>query len=75
MTVDIGSTGDTDAIVDGANVMATPVDGQASQIPDGIAPHKSFTTATQLMLTIASNSALNSMTSGDCTVRVFFQER
>ena len=75
VTVDLGSTGDADAVVDGADVLAAPVDGEAATRPAGIAPNKSFAITTQLLFTIASDAVLNGFTSGDCTARVFFQER
>lgn len=72
VTVDIGSSGDVDALVDGAN-LATAVDGNASTRPLGIAPNKTFSSATQLLATFLSASGnLVDASAGECTIEVFF---
>lgn len=70
--VDIGSTGDADALIDGANVFAAAVDGQASTRPLGIAPNKVFTSATQLNATFISDVNVSALTAGACVVDVYF---
>lgn len=72
VTVDIGSSGDVDALVDGAN-LATAVDGNSSTRPLGIAPNKTFATATQLLATFLSASGnLVDLTAGECTIDVYY---
>lgn len=71
--VDIGDAGDADAIVDGANVLAAAVDGQASTRPLGIAPNKLFDAATTLTATFATtDDNVADLTAGECTIRVLF---
>jgi hypothetical protein len=70
--VDIGSTGDADAIVDGSNVFAAAVDGQASTLPAGIAPNKVFSSATQLNATFISDVNVAALSAGSATVEVLF---
>jgi hypothetical protein len=72
VTVDIGSSGDVDAIVDGANLFAAAVDGQASTLPAGIAPNKKFSAATQLIATFISDVNVAALTAGSCTINVLF---
>lgn len=72
VTVDIGSSGDVDALVDGAN-LATAVDGNSSTRPLGIAPNKTFASATQLLATFLSASGnLADASAGECTIDVYF---
>jgi hypothetical protein len=72
--VDIGTSGDADAIVDGANVFAAAVDGQASTLPAGIAPNKLFAAAgAQLLATVATtNGNVADLTAGTITIDVLF---
>jgi hypothetical protein len=72
VTVDIGSSGDVDALIDGAN-LATAVDGEASTRPLGIAPNKLFAAATQLTATFLSASGnLVDCTAGSVIIDVLF---
>ncbi len=71
VTADIGTTGDDDAIVDGANVFAAAVDGQASTLPAGIAPHKPLGAA-QLKLRLASDVNLSALTAGELLAEVAY---
>ncbi|MGB0873595.1 MAG: hypothetical protein ACPGYP_10755, partial [Solirubrobacterales bacterium] len=74
-TVDIGSTGDADAVVDGANVLAAAVDGQASAITDGIAPNKHFASETTLNATfISASDNLVNLAAGACTIDILYIE-
>lgn len=72
VSVDIGSSGDADAIVDGANLFAAAVDGQASTQPVGIAPSKHFATATQLTATFISDVNVVGLTAGAVTIDVIY---
>ncbi len=77
VTVDIGTSGDADAIVDGANVLAAAVDGMASTMPFGIAPFKHFVSAgAQLIATFAPDGShqLANLTAGACTIDILFTE-
>lgn len=74
MTVSIGSAGDPAALVAGANVLAAAVDGQASTLPLGKAPHRLYTAATQLIATFTATAAnVNAATAGACTITVLFE--
>lgn len=44
-TVDIGSSGDADALVDGANLFASAVDGAPATMTAGVNPRKTFVAA------------------------------
>lgn len=71
-TADIGSSGDADALIDGADIFAAAVDGQASALTAGIAPNKFFSGSTQLTVTIAADVNVDLLTAGDMTARVLF---
>ncbi len=74
LAVDIGTSGDVDAIVDGADLFAAAVDGQAATLPDGIAPNKLFASAgAQLIATVVSTGDnLVNLTAGAMTIDVLF---
>jgi len=73
-TVDIGSAGDIDALVDGANLFAAAVDGQVATRPLGIAPNKFFAAATQLQAKfICGSDDVGDATAGACTIDVLFE--
>lgn len=71
-TVDIGTTDDPDALIDGANLFAAAVDGQAATRPLGIAPNKYFSAAgAQLKATFACGSDdVGDATAGAVTIDV-----
>lgn len=72
---DIGTAGDIDAIVDGADMLAAAVDGQSSTRPNGIAPNKHFVAAgAQLIATFTPDVAkpLVDLTAGEATIDVLF---
>ncbi len=71
-TVDVGDAGDTDALVDGAVLLAAAVDGEASAITLGIAPHKTFAAATSLQAVVTSDVNVSTLTAGACTLHVFY---
>lgn len=75
-TVDIGTSGDADAIVDGADLFAAVVDGQAATCPAGIAPNKLFVAAgAQLIATFACGTdQVKDATAGGCTIDVLFAQ-
>lgn len=74
LACDIGTSGDVDAIVDGADLFGTVVDGQAATRPLGIAPNKLFASAgAQLIATIVSTGDnLVNLTAGAATIDVLF---
>lgn len=73
LVLDIGTAGDVDAIVDGADLFATVVDGQAASCPAGIAPNKLFASAgAQLTATFVTDTTLAAFTAGAVTIDVLF---
>lgn len=71
--VDIGTSGDVDAIIDGANVFAAAVDGMASTRPLGIAPDKLFVSAgAQLIATVTGDVNVSLFSAGSFTITVAF---
>jgi hypothetical protein len=75
MTIDVGSSGDVDALVDGADVFgAAVVDGSATMTA-GIQPNKHFTASTQLIATFrCGTDDVADATAGGCTIDVLFVE-
>ncbi len=74
MVIDIGTADDIDAIIDGADVVGSIVDGQAISRPLGISPNKLFATAgAQLIATfVSTGDNLVNLTAGTCTIDVLF---
>lgn len=74
VALDIGTAGDADAIVDGADVLAAAVDGQASTQPSGIAPNKHFAAGGQLLATFTPDggAALLGLTAGSLVIDVLY---
>lgn len=71
--LDIGTSGDPDAIVANADLFAAAVDGMASALPAGIAPFKLFVSAgAQLLATIAADVNVAALTAGAATITVGF---
>jgi len=69
--LDVGTSGDQDAIIAGADVKTAAVDGQPSTAPAGIAAHASMAgaSADRLECTIRSTGAnLNAATAGAVTI-------
>ena len=69
--LDVGTSGDQDAIIAGADVKTAAVDGQPSAAPAGIAAHASMAgaSADRLECTLRSTGAnLNAATAGTITV-------
>jgi hypothetical protein len=69
---DIGTAGDIDAVIDGADVLSAFVDGEASTRPLGIAPNKKVGAA-QLIATFTPDGAhaLVALDAGSITIDVF----
>jgi hypothetical protein len=72
VTVDVGSTGDADALVDGANLFAASADGECSSITAGVAPNKGFAAATVINGTFAADVDVDDLTAGACTIEVLY---
>ncbi len=73
-TVDIGSSGDADALVDGADLYAAAVDGAPSTHTAGVNPNKTFVAA-GAQLTAKFDCASDNVadaTAGAVTIDVFF---
>lgn len=70
--LDIGSSGDPDAIVANCDLFAAAVNGMASSLPAGIAPFKLFTTSTQLLATVAADVNVAALTAGAATITLLF---
>lgn len=71
--LDIGTSGDPDAIVVNCDLFAAAVDGKASSMPAGIAPFKLFTSAgAQLLATVAADDDVADLVAGACTITVSF---
>lgn len=71
---DVGTSGDVDALIDGADLDTALVDGGPSSMPPGIRPNKTFVDAgAQLTATIVSTGDnLVNLTSGAITIDVLF---
>ena len=75
VALDIGTAGDIDAIVDGADAFAAAVDGGTSTLPPGISPNKLFVAAgAQLIATLTPDGGhdLQDATAGAVTIDVLF---
>lgn len=74
LALDIGTSGDVDAIVDGAALHSAAVDGQVATLPSGIAPNKLFASAgAQLIATfVSTGDNLVNLTAGACTIDVLY---
>lgn len=73
LALDIGSSGDVDALVDGADLFAAAVDGGPSTRPTGIRPNKLYATATQLSARfVSTGDNLVNLTAGAVTIDVLY---
>lgn len=71
LTLDIGSSGDADAIKDGVDLSTAAVDGQPATAPNGVAPNKTFVASTQLVAHfIGAGGNVSALTAGAVTIRV-----
>lgn len=73
LAVDVGSSGDIDALIDGADVFSAAVDGGPATMPKGIRPNKTFASATQLVARFVSTTDnLVNLTAGSVTIDVLY---
>jgi hypothetical protein len=72
VSVDIGTSGDVDALIDGSNLFAAAVDGQASTRPLGIAPNHRYESGASLIATFISDVNVVGLTAGACTIHVYY---
>ena len=75
VTCDIGTSGDVDALIDGADLQTTAVDGGPATMPKGVRPNKTFVSGgAQLIATFYPDSghALDALSAGSVTIDVFF---
>ncbi len=73
VTVDVGTSGDIDAIVDGSDLFAAAVDGGPSTMPLGIRPNKTFiTAAAQLIATFVADVDVADLTTGSVVIDVLY---
>ena len=73
-TVDIGSSGDADALIDGADLFSAAVDGAPATMTAGVNPHKTFVAA-GAQLTAKFDCASDDVadaTAGSVTIDVLF---
>jgi hypothetical protein len=72
-TVDVGTSGDVDALIDGADLFAAAVDGGPATIPQGIRPNKFFAAGGQLLATFRCGSDdVGDATAGAVTIDVLY---
>lgn len=77
VTIDVGTSGDPDALIDGADVFAAAVDGGPATMPAGIRPNKTFASAgAQLIATFTPDAGhqLANLTAGTVIIDVLFTE-
>lgn len=73
VTVDVGTSGDVDALVDGSNLFAAAVDGGPSTMPTGIRPNKTFVSSgAQLIATFISDVNVADLDAGSVTIDVTY---
>ena len=72
-TVDVGTSGDVDALIDGADLFAAAVDGGPATIPQGIRPNKFLSAGGQLIATFRCGSDdVADATAGAITIDVLY---
>lgn len=74
LTVDVGTSGDIDALVDGADLVTAAVDGGPATMPAGIRPNKTFVSAgAQLIATfVSTGDNLVNLTAGSVIIDVLY---
>ncbi len=74
LACDIGTSGDVDALVDGADLVTAAVDGGPASMPAGIRPNKTFVSAgAQLTATfVSTGDNLVNLTAGSVIIDVLF---
>lgn len=73
VTVDIGSAGDPDKLIDGANLFAAAVDGQASTRPLGIAPNADIG-GVELRARFDADDDVADLTAGSVTIEILYAD-
>lgn len=75
-TVDVGTAGDIDALIDGADLFAAAVDGGPATMPQGVRPNKTFVSAgAQLIATfVCGSDDVGNATAGAVTIDVLYVE-
>jgi len=72
VTVDVGTSGDVDALIDGADVFAAAVDGGPAIMPAGVRPNKAFAAGGQLIATFDADVDVADLTAGSVVIDVLF---
>jgi hypothetical protein len=72
VTVDVGTSGDVDALIDGADVFAAAVDGGPATMPAGIRPNKMFASGGQLIATFAADDDVADLSAGSVIIDVLY---
>lgn len=74
VTCDVGTSGDVDALIDGADLQTSAVDGGPATMPKGIRPNKTFAAGGQLIATFYPDSghALDALTAGSVVIDVLY---
>lgn len=71
--INIGPTANSDELIDGADVFAAAVNGQASARPLGIAPNRFYASATQIEVeVVATGDNLVNAVAGNFTTRLYY---
>lgn len=72
-TVDVGTAGDVDALIDGADLFTAAVDGGPATMPQGVRPNKCFAAGGQLIATFRCGSDdVGDATVGAVTIDVLY---
>jgi hypothetical protein len=74
VSVDVGSSGDVNAIVAAADVQTAAVDGGPATMPLGVRPWKTYASSTQLVATFTPDAShkLSSLTAGSVVIDVLY---
>ncbi len=73
VTVDVGTSGDVDALIDGADLFAAAVDGGPATMPQGVRPNKMFASAgAQLIATVAADDDVADLDAGSVIIDVLY---
>lgn len=74
VTCDVGTSGDVDALIDGADLQTAAVDGGPATMPKGVRPNKTFASGGQLLATFYPDGghALDALTAGSVIIDVLY---
>jgi hypothetical protein len=74
VALDVGTSGDVDALVDGADALAAAVDGGPATMPPGVRPNKTFASGGQLIATFTPDggATLLALTAGSIVIDVLY---